>query len=222
MKNDDNECFKWCVTRALNPTDNNPQRITNKLIDQPKKFDWRGIEFSVAADASVITKFERNNTNVNINVFGYGNKIIFQIYVSNQRDITNANVVELLLISDGERKHYFLIKNFNRLMALRTEKSHNSMHYCRRCLIGYRRIEALNKHSEYCSQHAAQKIELPEPRTMLSFKNYNTNTFIYCLFRFRIIYQTYRHLPTRPSCVLFLCTPKTYSKLVLLLRKMLR
>src|SRR6218665_2479926 len=32
MKNDDNECFKWCVTRALNPTDNNPQRITNKLI----------------------------------------------------------------------------------------------------------------------------------------------------------------------------------------------
>src|SRR6218665_3352232 len=23
MKNNDNECFKWCVTRALNPTDNN-------------------------------------------------------------------------------------------------------------------------------------------------------------------------------------------------------
>ena len=40
-------------------------------------------------------------------------------------------------------------------------------------MIGYRRIEALNKHSEYCSQHAAQTIELPEPGTMLSFKNYN-------------------------------------------------
>src|SRR6218665_3123226 len=173
MKNDDNECFKWCVTRALNPTDNNPQRITNKLIEQSKKLDWRGIEFPVAADASVITKFERNNTNVNINVFGYGNKIIFPIYVSNQRDITNTNVVELLLISDGERKHYCLIKNFNRLIALRTAKSHNSMHYCRRCLIGYRNTVALNKHSEYCSQHAAQKIELPQPGTMLSFKNYN-------------------------------------------------
>src|SRR6218665_1088681 len=97
-------------------------------------------------------------------------EIIFPINVSIQRDITITNVVELLLISDGERKHYCLIKNFNRLIALRTEKSHNSMHYCRRCLIGYRRIEALNKHSEYCSQHAAQKIELPEPGTMLSFK----------------------------------------------------
>src|SRR6218665_2436458 len=144
MKNYDNERFKLCVTRTLNPRDNNTQRITNKLIDQSKKLDWRGIEFPVAADASVITKFERNNTNVNINVFGYGNKIIFPFYVSNQRDITNTNVVELFLISDGARKHYCLIKNFNRLMALRTEKSHNSMHYCRRCLIGYRRIEALN------------------------------------------------------------------------------
>src|SRR6218665_2203135 len=38
MKNDDNECFKWSVTRALNPTDNNPQRITNKLIYQSNKF----------------------------------------------------------------------------------------------------------------------------------------------------------------------------------------
>src|SRR6218665_3391917 len=42
--------------------------------------------------------------------------------MSNQRDITNTNVVELLLIYDGERKHYCLINNFNRLIALRTEK----------------------------------------------------------------------------------------------------
>ena len=61
----------------------------------------RGIEFQVAPDASAITKFERNNVIVNINVFGYGNRIIFPIYLSNQRDITNTNVVELLLISDG-------------------------------------------------------------------------------------------------------------------------
>ena len=28
MKNEDNECFKWCVTRALNPVKNHPERIT--------------------------------------------------------------------------------------------------------------------------------------------------------------------------------------------------
>ena len=46
MKNDDNECFKWCITKALNPTDNNPQRITNKLIEQCKKLDWSGKRIS--------------------------------------------------------------------------------------------------------------------------------------------------------------------------------
>src|SRR6218665_83396 len=79
MKNDDNECFKWCITRALNPTNNHDERITNELIEQSEKHDWGDIEFPVAADASVITKFERKNVNVNINVFGYGNQIIFPI-----------------------------------------------------------------------------------------------------------------------------------------------
>ena len=39
MKNDDNECFKWCITRALNLTNNHDERITNKLIEQSKKLD---------------------------------------------------------------------------------------------------------------------------------------------------------------------------------------
>ena len=46
------------------------------------------------------------------------------------------------------------------------------MHYCKRCLIGYRSIDSLNRHGEYCSQHDAQKIELPSYGTMLKFKNY--------------------------------------------------
>jgi len=78
-----------------------------------------------------------------------------------------------LLISDGDKKHYCWIKNFNNLLSLRTEKSHNSMHYCKRCLRGYRKIDSLYRHNEYCSQHDAQKVELPKPNTMLKFKNYN-------------------------------------------------
>jgi len=47
--------------------------------EKSKKLDWSGIEFPVAADANIISKFERNNVNVNINVLGYGNKIISPI-----------------------------------------------------------------------------------------------------------------------------------------------
>src|SRR6218665_1065219 len=82
-------------------------------------------------------------------------------------------VVDLLLISsDIDKTHYCWIKNFNRLMAMRTETTHSSMHYCKRCLIGYREIEGLNKHTEYCSQNNAQKIELPTPGSVIRFSKH--------------------------------------------------
>src|SRR5688572_7004230 len=169
MKNEDEECFKWCVTRALNPIVRDSERITKELIKQSEDFDWSGIEFPVAADANVISKFERNN-NISINVFGYEKDVnLFPLYLSKHE---NDRSIDLLLISDGEKKHYCWIKNFNRLMAVQTDKSVHSMHYCKRCLQGYRELDSLRKHSEYCSQHEAQKIELPEPGTMLGFKNY--------------------------------------------------
>ena len=62
MKNDDDdddECFKWAVTRALNPTEDNPQRITRILKEQAKELDWEGIEFPTPLDN--IKKFEKNN-----------------------------------------------------------------------------------------------------------------------------------------------------------------
>src|SRR6218665_2232338 len=31
MKNDDEECFKWCITRALNPVERDSERITKAL-----------------------------------------------------------------------------------------------------------------------------------------------------------------------------------------------
>ena len=179
MKNDDEECFKWCITRALNPTANHPERVTKELIEQSKKLNWTGIEFPVVADANIIKRFERNN-NIGVNIFGYENNV-YPIYVSKYE-----NCVDLLLISNGVKKHYCWIKNFNRLIALRTEKSRNSVHYCKRCLLGYSTIAALAKHTELCSQHNAQKIELPEPGSFLSFKNYNRSLrvpfIVYCDF----------------------------------------
>src|ERR1043165_1387630 len=118
MQNDDDECFKWCITRALNPVKDNPHRITKDLIKQSAELDWSGIEFPVRADANILTKFERNN-NINVNVFGYENDV-YPLYISKHE---SGRYVDLLLISDGEKMHYCWIKNFNGLMTRRTEKS---------------------------------------------------------------------------------------------------
>jgi hypothetical protein len=66
MKNDDNECFKWTVTRALNPVDKNSERITKELKGQSEELEWEGIDFPTPIDG--IKRFEKNN-NIGINVF---------------------------------------------------------------------------------------------------------------------------------------------------------
>ncbi len=70
MKNDDDQCFKWAVTRALNPVNRDSERITKKLKDQAEKYDWGGITFPTKVKDIHI--WEKNNENkIKINVFGY-------------------------------------------------------------------------------------------------------------------------------------------------------
>ena len=40
MQNKDNKCFLWCVLRALNPKENNPQRIDKELKGKGKYFQY--------------------------------------------------------------------------------------------------------------------------------------------------------------------------------------
>ena len=44
---DDNECFKWCMVRYLNPADHNPRRITKADKDIAKRLDFKDIKFPV-------------------------------------------------------------------------------------------------------------------------------------------------------------------------------
>ena len=38
---DDNECFKWCLVRYLNPADHHPVRITKTDGDFSKRLDFK-------------------------------------------------------------------------------------------------------------------------------------------------------------------------------------
>ena len=152
MKNEDNQCFKWCVTEVLNPVENHLERITKELREQAEQLNWSGIGFPVPVNENVISRFERNN-NVGVNIFGH-EKSVYPLILSEHG---GEKVIDLLLISNGEKKHYCWIKNFNKLLAARIETCHLSiMHYCKRCLTGYRKHESLNRHIENCSQNDAQ------------------------------------------------------------------
>jgi len=67
--NNDDQCFKWCVTRAFNPVKVHKERIDEKLIEQSEKqFNWNSINFPTSWKD--IDKFERQNSKICINVFG--------------------------------------------------------------------------------------------------------------------------------------------------------
>ena len=44
---DDNECFKWCLVRYLNPADHHRARITKADKDFAKRLDFKDIKFPV-------------------------------------------------------------------------------------------------------------------------------------------------------------------------------
>ena len=40
LKNEDDECFKWAITRALNSEEKNSERIDKKLRETSKDLNW--------------------------------------------------------------------------------------------------------------------------------------------------------------------------------------
>ena len=167
MKNEDNKCFTWSVLRALNPRERDNERIDKGLKKKEDSLNMTGIAYPVQLNA--LDKFERQNPTISINVFGY-EESVYPLRVSK---CEGREVVNLLLISDEEKRHYCLIKSMSRLLSSQSSTDEHVLHYCPRCLNHFTTQEKLATHKEYCSAHEAVKIEMPGEGTTLSFKNYN-------------------------------------------------
>ena len=168
MKNEDNECFRWCHIRYLNPQDKYPQRIKKSDKEYINQLDYSEIEFPVTTKK--YNKIEKQNE-ININVFGYENKQPYPIYISKEK---YEKHMELLLITEDENKHYVLIKDFNRFMYNQTKHEHKK-HFCMHCLQCFSSEEVLNNHKNNCIQvNGEQAIKMPDKNNnTLKFNNFH-------------------------------------------------
>ena len=161
--------FLWCVLKALNPKDGNPERIDKELKPKENTLNMEGIDYPVSLKD--INKFEKQNPTISITVLGYEEKNIYPLRISDNTD-REHNII-LMLIEQDEVKHYCLVKNLSRLLSSQISNGKRKEYLCLRCLNPFNNQEALDKHKEFCSEYESVKIQLLEKGTMLKFKNYH-------------------------------------------------
>ena len=165
IKNDDNECFRWCHVRHLNTLRHHNERITQKDREIAKTLDYSGVTFPVTIRD--IGKIEKQNK-ININVFGY-DEYVFPIRNSKAEHGETLNV---LLIEGETGQHYVYIKDFNRLNYDIT-KSHHRKHFCLYCLQPFTSEDRLEAHKRDCLIiNDTQRIEMPKEGSQVYFHNY--------------------------------------------------
>ena len=167
LKNEDNECFRWCHIRHLNPQMKEPQRIKKGDKKKVNELNYDGVEFPVSQRH--YNKVEKQNS-IRINVFGYENGQPFLIHISKEDFEMELNL--LLLESDGN-KHYVLIKDFNSFMFKQT-KHKSKKNFCMNCLQCFSSKEVLDAHRKDCKViNGKQAIKMPnEDQNRVEFINH--------------------------------------------------
>ncbi len=174
MENDDDQCFKWAVTRALNPVDKNPKRITKELRKQAEEFNWDGITFPTKVKDIPI--WEKNNDKF-VSVFGYDDesKKIYTIKMCD--DLTSVVLDEeqdkkFINLFLHDVNHYCVVKNLSRLLSSQHSKHKEKRHFCLRCHNGFNTSESLKAHQEMCLKHKTQTIIYANPGDTEKFRNH--------------------------------------------------
>ena len=158
-KNNDDKCFQYAVTLALNldKIKKDPQRVS-KIKPFIEKYNWEDIDFpSTSKDWK---KFECNHeVALNILCVSYNTKKINIAYKS-KNNLTHKRQIILLMISDGQKWHYLVVKNLSGLLRGITS-NHKEDFYCLNCFHCYRTENKLESHKKICENHDYCHVEMP-------------------------------------------------------------
>ena len=168
IKNKDDECFRWCHIRHLNPQTEHPERIKKEDKKIINELNYERIEFPLSQKH--YNKVEKQNS-IRINVFGYEDGQPFPIHISKK---TFEDQMNLLLITKDEKKHYVLIKDFSSFMYNQSKRKERK-HFCMYCLQCFSSERILANHVNNClTINGAQAINMPKQgENILKFDNFH-------------------------------------------------
>lgn len=162
IHNTDSHCFLWCIMAYMYPTKRNPNR-TSSYPHFSKILNVTGMSFPPTFED--IKCFERNNTNISVNIYGLekNNTVTGPLYKTSQKKLMHVN---LLYINKNNKSHFVLIKNFEKLVHRQLTKHKSKIHLCDECFLYFDSEEKLNNHD--CARMQAI---LPEENSKLRFSN---------------------------------------------------
>ena len=162
-KNEDQECFKWAVIAALEfqNIESHPERISN-LIKFSSKYDWPGLGFPVSFKD--ISKFEFRNQ-ISINLLAIEDK---EIYIC-RKGGNYERIINLMIISENNRKHYVAIKSLSRLLSSKNTKHKGKEYFCKNCLQGFIEESSRDEHLDYCINNESVKVEMPHKKLIVRY-----------------------------------------------------
>ena len=172
LQNDDNECFRWCHVRHINPDKKDPQRITQKDRKIAQTLDYTGVTFPVTIkDMGRIEK--QNKININAYLYNEDGKYVTPYRNSETEYGDTLNVLLIEREAEKEYKqHYVYIKDFNRL-NFNVNKHEHKKYFCQRCIQPFYSEDDLEAHKGDCLIiNGTQRIEMPQPGSKVFFNNY--------------------------------------------------
>jgi len=106
-----------------------------------------------------IGKFEKNNSEVSINVLFESKK---KIYIARRSEYNRkrSKQVNLLMIVDGENRHYTAINCLSRLLKSMNAKHKEAYH----CLNGFHTEKKGDDRYRHCSSHGKVNTKMPEDK----------------------------------------------------------
>ena len=159
----DDQCFKWAVTRYLNPIarKRDAEKLTQKLRDQSGKLDWSCTSFLTPLHELDI--FENMNK-ISVMVFGWDDdeKEVTYLRQPNTRHERNVQ----LFYYDG---HYSTVKNMSTLM--RHKMSDSASFYCPYCTYHHWTADGVARHKKECKAEKRTVEKMPKVGSVVKFEN---------------------------------------------------
>ncbi|KAL4153327.1 hypothetical protein QTP88_001160 [Uroleucon formosanum] len=185
-QNIDQECFKWAIL-ARHVTENLSDKYKYCVVENYKKhedkYNFEGITYPTPL--SDVAKFEKNNNNVSVNIYGLDRKIQspksprYEVYPLRVVDVEKPNHFDLLLITDGDNSHYIYISNFSRLIRAQKTRHTERLVFCKRCFTSFDNQnckyklsgqKALDQHKLICGAHKPILPEMPKEGDCVEFR----------------------------------------------------